>query len=261
MVKYNEATNMIKYVLCLGILLYVTVVLSMYLLQRKMMYFPHEAPEHTHYEVLDIASDELMIKVVTQGSQREQAVIYFGGNGEDIYAGAERMQAAFMDKAAYYVNYPGYGGSSGAPTETTITQSARAVYEYVSARHPSVAVVGRSLGSGVAVKLASEYAVSHLVLISPYDSIANIASKYYPFFPSSLIKDKFDSASLGSKMRAKTLIIMAGDDIIIPISHSQRLIETLNQTQPISKVYAQANHNNVHLMDGFMWLVRDFLGQ
>jgi len=91
-----------------------------------------------------------------------------------------------------------------------------------------VAVVGRSLGSGVAVKLASEYAVSHLVLISLYDSIANIASKYYLFFPSSLIKDKFDSASLGSKIRAKTLIIMAGDNIIVPISHSQRLIETLN---------------------------------
>ena len=110
---------MIKNVLFLVILLYVTVVLSMYLLQRKMMYFPHEAPEHTHYEVLDIASDGLMIKVVTEGSQLEQAVIYFGGNGEDIYAGAERMQAAFIDRAAYYVNYPGYGGSSGSPTETT----------------------------------------------------------------------------------------------------------------------------------------------
>jgi esterase/lipase len=261
MVKHNEATNMLKNVLFLVVLLYVTVVLSMYLLQRKMMYFPHEAPEHTHYEVLDIASDGLMIKVVAEGSQLEQAVIYFGGNGEDIYAGAERMQAAFMHKAAYYVNYPGYGGSSGSPTETTLTQSARAVYEYVSARHSSVAVVGRSLGTGVAVKLSSEYAVSHLVLISPYDSIANVASKYYPFFPSSLIKDKFDSASLASKIRAKTLIIMASDDIIIPISHSQRLIEALNQTQPINQVYKQANHNNVHLMDGFMGLIRDFLGQ
>ena len=250
---------MIKNVLFLVILLYVTVVLSMYLLQRKMMYFPHDAPEHSHYEVVNIASGVLTIKVVTENSHHDQAVIYFGGNGEDIYAGVERMQAAFIDKAAYYVNYPGYGGSTGSPSEATITQSARDVYEYVSARHTAVAVAGRSLGTGVAVKLASEYVVSHLVLISPYDSIANVASKYYPFFPRSLIKDKFDSVSLASKISAKTLIIMARDDLMIPISHSQRLLEALNQTQHISMVYDQANHNNVHLKTGYMSMIRNFL--
>jgi len=157
----------------------------MYLLQRQMMYFPWAAPEHTRYEVIDIESGGLMIKVVTQGSQGEPAVIYFGGNGE--------------------------------------------------------------------------YAVSHLVLISPYDSIANVAAKHYPFFPRSLIKDKFDSVSWASKISAKTLIVMARDDDIIPISHSQRLLEALKHTQPISMVYDQADHNNVHLKAGFMPMIRGFL--
>ena len=255
------AQRMLKNVLILLTLLYLMVVLSMYFLQRQMMYFPRDAPEHTRYKVIDIESGGLMIKVVTQGSQGDPAVIYFGGNGEDVYAGAERMQAAFVDRAAYYVNYPGYGGSTGSPSETTITQSARDVYDYVSARHTAVAVVGRSLGTGVAVKLASEYRVSHLVLISPYDSIANVASKYYPFFPRSLIKDKFDSVSLASEISAKTLIIMARDDYMIPISHSQRLLEALKRTQPISKIYNQANHNNVHLKVGFMPMIREFLAQ
>ncbi len=252
---------MIKNILILLTLLYLMLLLSMYLLQRQMMYFPREAPQHTQYEVLDIASGGLVIKVVTQGSQLEPAVVYFGGNGEDVYAGAERMQAAFMDRAAYYVNYPGYGGSTGSPSETTITQSAQDVYKYVSARHPAVAVVGRSLGTGVAVKLASDYGVSHLVLISPYDSIANVASKYYPFFPRCLIKDKFDSVSVASKINAKTLIIMAQDDDIIPIRHSQYLLEVLKHTQPISKVYDQADHNNVHLKVGFMPMIKAFLAQ
>lgn len=261
MVKYNEAIDMLKNVLILLTLVYLMVVLSMYLLQRQMMYFPREAPEQSQYEVIDIESGGLMIKVVIQGSQDDPAVIYFGGNGEDIYAGAKRMQAAFVDRAAYYVNYPGYGGSTGSPSETTITQSARDVYEYVSARHPAVAVVGRSLGTGVAVKLASDYGVSHLVLISPYDSIANVASEHYPFFPADLIKDKFESISLASHISAKTLIIMARDDHIIPISHSQRLLEALKKTQPISKVYEQADHNNVHLEVGFMAMIRHFLAQ
>jgi fermentation-respiration switch protein FrsA (DUF1100 family) len=256
MVKYNEATYMIKNVLILLTLLYLIAVLSMYLLQRQMMYFPRDAPEHTRHEVIDIESGWLMTKVVTQGSQLEPAVIYFGGNGEDAYAGAERMKAAFIDKATYYVNYLGYGGSTGSPSEATITQSARDVYEYVSARHIAVAVADRSLGSGVAMELASEYAVSQLVLISPYDSIANVASKYYPFVPRSLIKDKFDSVSLVSKSSTKTLIIMARDDYMISISHSLRLLEVLKHTQPVSKVYDLADHNNVHLKDGFMPLIR-----
>jgi hypothetical protein len=149
MVKYNKATYMIKNVLILLTLLYLIVVLSMYLLQRKMMCFPRDAPEHTHHEVIDIESGGLMIKVVTQGSQLEPAVIYFGGNGEDAYAGAERMKAAFIDKATCYVNYPGYGGSTGSPSEATITQSARDVYEYVSARHTAVAVAGRVLAAAL----------------------------------------------------------------------------------------------------------------
>ncbi len=249
---------MMKNVLTLPTLLYLIVVLSMYLLQRQMMYFPRDAPEHTRHEVIDIESGGLMIKVVTPCNQLEPAVIYFGGNGEDAYAyaGAERMKAAFIDKATYYVNYPGYGGSTGSPSEATITQSARDVYEYVSARHTAVAVAGSSLGSGVAMELASEYAVSHFVLISPYDCIVNVASKYYSYFPRSLIKDKFDSVSLASKSSTKTLIIMARDDYTIPISHSLRLLEALKHTQPISKIHDLADHNNVHLKDGFMQLTR-----
>jgi hypothetical protein len=106
------------------------------------------------------------------------------------------------------------------------------------------------------MELASEYTMSHLVLISPYDSIANVASKYYLFVPRSLIKDKFDSVSLASKSSAKTLIIMARDDYMISISHSLRLLEALKHTQPVSKVYDLADHNNVHIKDGFMPLTR-----
>ena len=261
MVKHEKLINMLKTILILSVLFYATLVLIMYLIQRQLLYFPRAAPVNIEYQVVEIESERRTVMVVTDGRQRQNAVIYFGGNGEDVYAGVERMQAAFIDKAAYYVNYPGYGGSTGSPTETTITQTARDVFKYVSARHPSVAVMGRSLGTGVAIKLASEYEVSQLVLISPYLSIASLAAEYYPFFPRALIKDKFDSVSRVAIIQADTLVIMAGGDEIIPPAHSLKLIEAFKLTQPVSKIYTHADHNNVHLETGFMQLVREFIAQ
>lgn len=240
----------------------------MYFFQRQMLYFPSAEPEHNKYKVLTVDAGGLKIKVVADNAQFPQAVIYFGGNGEDAYESANRMQAAFRGKAAYYVNYPGYGGSTGTPTQTSISQSARDIYTFINARHSAVALVGRSLGTGVVVMLASEYTVSHLVLISPYDSIADVAFSHYPFFPARwLLKDKFTSLHRAARISGHVLVILAAADTIIPVKHSLRLIEALKKGQQtkkldeglITKIYDHADHNNLHLQTGFMTLIDDFL--
>jgi len=245
-------------------------VLLMYFFQRKMLYFPTQEPEETHFQVQIIDSDGLKIKVVVDNPEFEQAVIYFGGNGENVYEAAKRMKGAFADRAAYYVNYPGYGGSTGTPAENTIIQAARDVYTYVSHRHHSPALVGRSLGTGVAVNLASEYAVPRLVLISPYGSIDEVASSHYPFLPTRwLLKDKFESASLANEITANVLIIMAADDKVIAPKHSLDFVEAFKKdlsSKELSQrlkiqIYADADHNNVHLHSGFLQQISDFLGE
>ncbi|MFQ3237542.1 MAG: fermentation-respiration switch protein FrsA (DUF1100 family) [Paraglaciecola sp.] len=247
---------------------YLLLVAFMYFFQRQMLYFPSPEPLHSEYEVLTVDTGDLKIKVVVQNAQFPQAVIYFGGNGEDAYESAKRMQAAFRGKAAYYFNYPGYGGSTGAPTQNSISQSARNLYNVISAKHRSVALVGRSLGTAVVVMLASEYAVSRLVLISPYDSIADVAFSHYPFFPARwLLKDKFASLQRGAKISGQVLVIIAAADTIIPVKHSLRLIDAVKKGQQINKlgerlttkIYSHADHNNIHLQDGFMMLIEDFL--
>jgi hypothetical protein len=120
-------------------------------------------------------------------------------------------------------------------------------------------LVGRSLGTGVAIKLAREKGVSHLVLISPYDSIASVAMTHYPFFPIWLIKDKFDSRSRAATIDVNTLIILANDDEVIPLKHSHNLIKAFKNVTPITKIFDQADHNNVHLKEGFMTIIRRFL--
>ncbi|MFT6896417.1 MAG: fermentation-respiration switch protein FrsA (DUF1100 family) [Paraglaciecola sp.] len=256
--------NFFLFLLC-GYLMLVT---FMYIFQRQMLYSPAPQPQHSDDKVLTVDAGDLKIKVVVHDAQFPQAVIYFGGNGEDAYESAKGMQAAFRGKAAYYVNYPGYGGSTGTPTQTSISQSARDLYTFISARHSSVALVGRSLGTGVVVMLASEYAVSRLVLISPYDSIADVAYSHYPFFPAGwLLKDKFASLHRGARISGHVLVILAAKDTIIPVKHSLRLIDALKK-RPYSnklderlttKIYTHADHNNLHLQAGFMALIEDFL--
>jgi pimeloyl-ACP methyl ester carboxylesterase len=247
---------------------YLLLILLMYLFQRQMLYFPSIQPPDSAYQVLTIDSGGLKIKVLVDNPEHEQAVLYFGGNGENVYEGAKRMQSAFTHRAAYYMNYPGYGGSSGAPTESTIIRAAKDVYAHIKQRHPVIALVGRSLGTGVVATLASEYKVSHLILISPYDSMVELAFNHYPIFPASfLLKDKFDSASRAQGITGKVLIILAAEDKIIPLKHSQRFIEALKNGQSDKlfdqrvkvQVYEDADHNNLHLHPGFMHQISDFL--
>jgi pimeloyl-ACP methyl ester carboxylesterase len=76
----------------------------------------------------------------------------------------------------YLLHYPGYGGAAGRPSETALVADALALFDQVAARHPRVTVIGRSLGSGVAIQVASARPVERLVLVTPYDSLMEIAT-------------------------------------------------------------------------------------
>jgi pimeloyl-ACP methyl ester carboxylesterase len=88
-----------------------------------------------------------------------------------------------------------------------------------------VIVVGRSLGSGLAVRVASVRRIARLVLVTPYDSIVGIASGQYPWFPVSLIlRDRYESFRYAPRVTAPTRIIVADADEVIPRASSEKLL-------------------------------------
>jgi pimeloyl-ACP methyl ester carboxylesterase len=93
------------------------------------------------------------------------------------------IQRSVSDYAVYLLNYRGFGGSGGSPSEEAIAEDALALFDQVYASHPQIAVVGRSLGSGVAVRLASQRPVQQLILVTPYNSLEEIAEQQYPWLP------------------------------------------------------------------------------
>jgi len=153
------------------------------------------------------------------------AIVYFGGNAEDVAQNLPRFESAFPRHSLYLLHYRGYGGSEGTPSEANLYADALALFDYAARRHQRVIVVGRSLGSGLAVRVASVRRIARLVLVTPYASIVGIAADQYPWAPVSLIlRDRYESFRYAPRVRAPTLVIVADDDQLIPRASSEQLL-------------------------------------
>ena len=116
---------------------------TLYLLQDRLLYRP--TPEVARPGVPSVTLDRgtAVLKVWQLHAAARPALIYFGGNAEDVGANIPDFDAAFADRAVYLVNYRGYGGSTGRPSEAALIGDAEAVYDFVSRRHEPIAVMGR----------------------------------------------------------------------------------------------------------------------
>jgi len=254
---------LIKFVSAITILcivVYAVGAVALYAYQRKMLYVP--SPEYAHeFESLELHNEQEVLKVVVLNPSQSQAIIYFGGNAEAVIFNAEPFLKNFPNHTVYLVNYRGYGGSTGSPTELGLYSDSLALYDRVRTNHESLSLMGRSLGSGVATFLASEREVSHLALITPYDSIKNVAQAHVPIYPVGLlVKDRYDSVEKATRVSTPVLIVMAELDSVIPNSHSIALSEAFKKEQVSIIIIKGADHNNISLDLEYYPRLKHFFG-
>jgi pimeloyl-ACP methyl ester carboxylesterase len=232
----------------LGVLALIYIALCAYLFfaQRSLIYLPQPRTVLDGSTMLTLPVDGAQVLVTTLPRVGAKALVYFGGNAEDVSYGLPAFAAAFPDHAIYLMHYRGYGGSSGKPTEAALFSDAVALFDRVHAEHQSILVVGRSLGTGVATYLASVRPVTRLVLVTPYDSLVAVASKHYSFFPVRwLMRDKFESWRYAEHVTAPTLIIAAQFDEVIPAANTKALLPHFRPGLASMKVIAGASHNSI----------------
>ncbi len=241
------------------IAIYVLFGLLLYIFQRHLLYFP--TPKITHaYNTMQLAIDEGVLEVIVLNGGKPDAIVYFGGNGESVVGNAASFSEVFANHAVYLVNYRGYGGSSGAPTEAALYADAQHLYDTISPGYGEIAVIGRSLGSGVATFLASTRRIGKMILITPYNSIENMAQNRYPIFPISLLlKDKFNSASRIRDIDSATLIILAEYDTVIPAKYSHLLIREFPPSQLTVEVIEDVGHNSLSGSNKYYTLLQQFM--
>jgi hypothetical protein len=232
--------------LALAAFVYFCFCLYLYLFQRSFIYFPTPAIDRAPAEELWFDTDNERIRIWRLHAAEPDAILYFGGNAEDVSLNIQDFSEWFPEQAVYLVNYRGYGGSTGSPGETALFSDAEAIFDLANGRHPNVSVIGRSLGAAVAVNLAAGRDVARLALITPFDSLARLARDFYPIFPTSvLLKDKYDSLGRANRIRAPVLIIVAEQDEIIPRDSSERLAGAIAESLVTLIVMESTSHNTV----------------
>jgi pimeloyl-ACP methyl ester carboxylesterase len=228
------------------VLVYVGLCVALFVFQRSFIYYPQPRArgESSPTMALSVPGAELLISV--RPHDGPDAIVYFGGNGEDVTFNLPAFSSAFPNHALYLMNYRGYGGSSGSPSEADIQQDALALFDHVHAQHASVVVMGRSLGSGVAIRLASQRPATRLVLITPYSSIAELGARQFPFLPVKwLLRDKFESWRYAPQIRVPTLLVAAEHDQIIPRTSTEDLYTRFAQGVASLQVIPGVGHNTI----------------
>jgi fermentation-respiration switch protein FrsA (DUF1100 family) len=227
-------------------LLYLSACAYLYYNQRAFLYYPSPAIEAPRAENISLTSDGETLRIWHVGPADGDAIIYFGGNAEAVGELAPYFAEYFPHHAVYLVNYRGYGGSTGLPSEQAFFQDALAVYDFVHAKHANIDVVGRSLGTGVAVYLATQRDVKKLLLTSPYDSIESLAKNQYPIFPVSLLlKDKFASVERVPGIAIPTMIISAETDNVVPHRNTEVLIDAFRKITPQRLRISLCDHDSI----------------
>lgn len=228
------------------VVVYVAACIALFVFQRSLLYFPPPASPDGGAKSITLSVDGAQLLVTTRERPGAKALVYFGGNAEDVSYSLDTMAAAFPEHAIYLLHYRGYAGSTGTPTERGLISDGLVLFDQVHGQHASVTVIGRSLGSGVAVQVASQRPVERLVLVTPYDSIQEVAAGHYPYFPVRwLIRDKYESWRYAPKVRAPTLVIAAEHDAAIPRPRTDALLASFNRRVATLKVVPATDHNSI----------------
>lgn len=248
---------MLKWIslLCLGYLFLVGI---FYIFQRQFIYQPHSGeinPKKLGLPTVKLiqlkTSDGVLLDAWFHPAKNDDTptIVYFHGNAGNLGHRADRV-SGFVNTGygLLLLSYRGYGGNKGSPTEKNLYIDARAAIHFLQSkkvRMRCIVLLGESLGSGVAVQMATEFPVGAVVLQSAYTSIIDVGKKHYPFLPVRwLLKDHFESINKIREIQAPILFIHGGSDFIVPATLGKKLYFSANEPKAI-KIYEGAGHNDL----------------
>jgi fermentation-respiration switch protein FrsA (DUF1100 family) len=239
-------------VLCI----YIGAAAVLYFTQRSLMYFPETVrttpaaaglPDLQEI-TLTTADGEHLVAWHTPPRDAKPVLVYLHGNGGALRYRAERFLRLTGDGIGLVaIEYRGYGGSTGSPSERGLIADGEAAYAYAAARYPTSQIVlwGESLGTGVAVALAAEKPVGRVILEAPFTSAAEVAARRYWFMPVRLLmSDQFRSDELIGKVTAPVLILHGVKDETVPYAMGQRMFALANKPKHIVR-FLDGGHDDL----------------
>lgn len=237
------------------IIMYLLLLLAVFLLQRKLLYYPERYTAEQQAELLQRlnlqpwpSADEVrgMMSKASLTDAKGTVLVFHGNAGS---APSRLYYIEALQRLGYRVilaEYPGYGARPGDLSEQALLedglQTAKLAYEQFKA---PLFLCGESLGGGVATGIVKSelVPVKGLLLISPFASIDRVAQHYYWFFLGKwLTRDRFDNIKSLHGYHGNVAITMAEEDEIIPTQHTQLLFDALPARKKLWR-FENAGHN------------------
>ena len=267
--RLPRAMTALKWIAGAAVLVYLAAVTVLYIDQRSLMYFPetvHTTPAQAglpEAEEVSLTAFDGVKSLAWHVPPRDDkpVILYFHGNGGALRYRVARFRNLIADGIGVLaLEYRGYGGLDGNPSEAGLIADAEAAYAFAVAHYSvqKLAPWGESLGSGVAVALAAEKPVGRVILEAPFTSTAAIAAVRYWYVPVGLLmKDQYRSDERIKKVTAPVLILHGVRDELIPYAMGERLFELTKAPKHIAR-FLDGHHEDLD-SNGALHAVARFL--
>jgi esterase/lipase len=227
------------------IIFYFFILLSLYLLQNSLLYFPDTNSEinKKFWTPISINNDDKFIAIRSNTNFKKNVIIFHGNAGNASIR--TYFQKIFYDSNIIIAEYPGFGFRYNEDlSKENILNSGSDLINFIKKENKEIILVGESLGTGVASELAYKNKISKLILFTPYDSILNIAKDQFKFFPISLLlKDNYDNVENLKNFHDDLIIVIAKNDNVINSKYSQNLISSVKNNK-LKLIYLEGSQHN-----------------
>ena len=261
----------LKIIIFLGLIAYFSILLFMYIFQRTFMYHPNVKNTDTtaikfDYKEVHINSEN-NIKLKSwfkYTNSNKKTILFFHGNAGELGARVYKLNKFHdLDLNFLIISWRGFSGNKGKPTEQGLYKDAKSAVSWLEEKgikKKDIILYGESLGTGIAVELATIDQFSGIILESPYTSMIDMGKRFYPFLPISILqKDKYNSLKKLNMIKSPILVLHGKADTLVPFYMGKKIYDAANEP----KYYYFPDFDN-HMMtydQNMLKILSDFVNE
>ncbi len=235
-----------------------------YFIQEKFIFLPSKLADSYEYQ-FDVPFEELYLNskdgaklnaIHFKCQDPEGVILYFHGNAGNLARWGEITQSFTMfNYDVVVMDYRSYGKSKGRLSETALYDDGQLFYDYVSGqyREEEIVLYGRSLGTGIATRLAAHNNPGKIILETPYYSLIDIGQKKFPYLPVKwLLKYEFNSYEYVQNISCPIVVFHGSNDEVIPLESGKKLFESIPNTDKEFYLIPGGRHNNLASFEAYL---------
>jgi uncharacterized protein len=247
------------------LLIYTLVLLAVFVLQRKILYFPAQYSQVQQEQLLagldmqawpSVDNIHGVISSISQPNVKGTVLVFHGNAGAALHRAYYIEALQPLGYRVIVAEYPGYGARNGSPSEEVLVEDGIATANMALDEFKGpLFLCGESLGSGVVAGIVAsgKVPVKGLLLVTPFDVMAKVAQHHYWYFLAKwLIQDKYDNVSKLRNYQGRTAILVAGEDEVIPNRRTMALFDALPGQKKLWH-FEHAGHNSIPMEPGNPW--------